>query len=230
VGCGAQGHAVGRPQGRTHGRDSLGVEVTEVVHVGLSATPILPRDDGATLAVRDDDRTKLVAGEVAQGHAIGCPHEHTARRDPLGVDVVVGGMAAVHAPVGPCDDGAAGVVRDDCGHVLGVGREAQGLAIRRPQGCATCRDPLGVDVPVGAVTPILPCDDGATRAVRDDRGSALQADGGAESCASNRPQGRAVSRDALGEDADVFTQVARPVSIVHPGDDRATRAVRDVDR
>jgi hypothetical protein len=61
-----------------------------------------------------------------------------------------------------------------------AGCGAKGHAVGRPPDQAARRDPLGVDVEVGAAAVVGPGHDGATRAVREDAGEGLLAVGGAD--------------------------------------------------
>src|SRR2546427_611345 len=131
----------------------------------------------------------------------------------LGVDVTDPTVPGVL----PGDDGAAGAVRDDRGRALVVGGGADRHPVRGPLGHAAGTDAPGVDVVVGPGAEVLPGDDGATGAVRGDRGFFLVERGVGDGDAVGGPAHRARRQHALSVD------IGDAGAGVFPGDDGATR-------
>jgi hypothetical protein len=214
VGRGAERHAVGGPRAihRPRAQHVLRVDV-----VFSAAAVVVPGDDRAPRAVRDNRGPELIAGGGAQCHTVGGPLRCPRGVHPLGVDVRGAGGAAV---VVPGDDRAPGAVRDDRGGALsmdlGAERDAVGGPLRRPCGVHA----LGIDVIAGAAADVDPGDDRAPRTVRCDRGVTLISRGGAERYAVGGPLRRPRGVQPLRVDVEVAA------AVVVPGDDRTPRAVR----
>jgi len=224
----AQGTAVHRPGGVHDSRAQY--VLGEDVGAGRGAAQVVPGDDRATGAVRDDGGKLLTPRRRAHVEAIGGPagvrrpgRQHVLRED---VD-----LAGPQPAVRPGNVGPARAIGGDHQAILHADGGAQRGAVGRP-GAIDLTGPqhvLGEDVGAGdRIAVVLPGDDRTTRAVRDDHRSRLptirgrQRDGvGEQGLGFERPQWIqvAVEQHVLGEDVD-----GRKATVL-PGDDRAARPV-----
>ena len=118
----ADGDAVLAPTGRFRSIDPLGEEVV----VAVPQTEVVPHDDHAPRAVRDQLRLGLIAG--GRGNSQARAVDVSTRLDMIAVDIPVGSVAIIH----PDDDRPFASVRYDLLAVLVVGLAAYERAVSHP--------------------------------------------------------------------------------------------------
>jgi len=210
---GADGHAVGRPDGGSVGIESLGE------HVVIDAAFIRPAKIGAPEAIGDDASATLDTVQRAD-------RDPRTPRQPDGVSIGIQTLGADVdigiVVVGPADDGAVAAIADGLGIELIVIGQDHRDAVRIPEQPAGGVHPLGVKIGVYIVAVVVPEDDSAVVPGRHNGRVVLHVDQGDD---RRFPDTRPVGAQAAGVDVVPPLVDHGVVAQVGPGEDGAPSAV-----